>query len=444
MASKKNQPPTPGTLRASDVKAEPINWLWPAEGNLAEEEEDYRAGRIPDGMFTLLGGRPGRGKSMAAAYFAAYVSNLPGPRNGVLFSNMEDPVAQVQRPRLEAVGANLRNVHFFNFFLPKDDMGIEQSVEMLRTMIYGLGIKLILVDPIAAHLGVSIYNDQETRRVLSPLTAMLAETQTALIAVSHVNKHISKNADPQSAFGGSGGGLMGAARAAYAFDKDPSDESIRVMAHVKFNLGQEPQTSIAFEMEEETWLQTGLAESVTEKKDGSRVKRTIRTGKLVFLTDEHPADAKTILTGGDGEGEGVPAEKKAIAAEWLTGYLVGYKQQTNEWPAAKVVRDDANDQGISFATLRRAAKEVGVIKARKGFGPNSYIEWVLPEDHPAMAQLTLTAALPPEADGDESEPDPIDIDTLASLEAALEATPDEEPGDDGDTDDTDTDTEAAS
>lgn len=412
MASKANTPNHPATTRADAVKPEPIKWLWPIEGNLAEEEEDYRPGRIPAGMLTVIGGRPGRGKSMVTAFFTAEVSNRKAPeRNGVLFSNMEDPVAQVLRPRLESAGANLHNVHFFNFFLPKDDAGIERQVEMLRSMIRALNIGLIVADPVAAHMGVSLYNDQEVRRVLSPLTKMLAEEGCAMIAVAHVNKHISKNSDPQAAFGGSGGGLMGAARAAYAFDKDPQDETVRVMASVKFNLGPDPAGSIAFDMESEEWrLGTGKDEKV------------IRTGKLAFLHDTHPATAQEILTGkaegGDGE---VPAEKKAIAAEWITGYLVSYYVQQGEWPAAKVVREDAADEGISLMTLKRASQDIGVVKARKGFGPGSYIEWSLPADHPDVQQLNVTGVTAGLDAADAQQPGVTD---LSDLEAALADTPD--------------------
>lgn len=355
-----------GEQRADRVKAEAIDWLWPIEGNMAEDAEDYKPGRIPRGMLTVIAGRPGEGKSMSTAFLAALISNRSGERSGVMFSNMEDPVAQVLRPRLESAGAKLENIHFFNFSLPRDQDALASQIEMMEKMIYALNIGLIIADPIAAHLQGSLYNDQDVRRILSPLTKMLARTNTAMVAVAHTNKHVSKNAHPLSAIGGSGGGLVGAARAVFVFGKDPEDESIRVLAPVKFNLGPMGK-SIAFDMENEEWT-----------IGAGKKKSTIRTGKLVFLTDEHPAEAIDILAGKKGEGDGAPAEKKAIAAEWLTGLL-----SMGPMPA-KLVREEAADQGISWATLRRAAEEVGVKKPRKGFGPGSYIEWMLPDGHPAL------------------------------------------------------------
>lgn len=415
---------TPNTaIKAADVEPEAIEWLWPLEANLPEDDENHRAGKIPAGMLTTIDGRPGEGKSTLTAFLATEVSNRKAPyRNGVIFSNMEDPIAQVLRPRLEAAGANLQNVHFFNFFLGKRDEEIERTVEMLRSMIRALNVALIIADPIAAHLGVSLYNDQEVRRVLSPLTKMLAEEGVSLIAIAHANKHVSVKGDNDAleAVGGSGGGLVGASRAVYAFGRDPEDESIRVLAQQKCNIAAR-SAGVAFDMEDSEWV-VGSGDKAT----------VIRSGKLVFLSDEHKATPRAILAGKKGEGEGVPAEKKAIAAEWLTSYLVGYYGQAGEWPAAKVVRDDAADQGISFATLKRASAEVGVVKGRKGFGPGSYIEWILPDSHPAMQQLALPAMVAGDeaATEDGPEPEPIDFDTLAGLEQALAETPDlEEDGD---------------
>lgn len=396
-------------VSADTIEAKPVEWLWPAGSNLREDDDGFENGIIPRGMLTTIAGRPGEGKSMSTAFYAAYVSNLKGERSGVLFSNKEDPVHQVLRPRLEAAGANLANVHFFDFFIPKEDELILATIEMLEKMIYALNIGLIVADPIAAHIGCSLYNDQEVRRTLSPLAAMLARTGCAAICVAHVNKHTSKKAHPLSAIGGSGGGLVGASRSVFIFGKDPGDESIRVMAPAKFNLGPEPR-GVAFDMESEEWrLGTGKNEKI------------IRTGKLGLLSLEHPVTAQAILSGSDGDGDSDGGEKKAIASEWLTGYLAAGPM------AAATVRQDAADQGISFATLRRAADEVGVVKVRvytQGTGKKGvdHVDWELPAGHPALASgegiQTNIDGVVAQAEADAPT---ADDDTLASLEAALDA-----------------------
>lgn len=82
-----------GTVRAADVKPEPIEWLW----------ENY----VPKGMVTVVGGFPGVGKSTINYDLAARVS-----RQGdvVLVLTAEDHLAAVVRPRLDAAGADLNLV----------------------------------------------------------------------------------------------------------------------------------------------------------------------------------------------------------------------------------------------------------------------------------------------------------------------------------------------
>lgn len=425
MGTQKNHSANPGDdpVRASDVEAKAVKYLWPAEANLPEGHDEYIPGILPEGMLTTIAGRPGEGKSMTTAYLAAYVSNLKEERNGVLFSNMEDAVAQVLRPRLEAAGADLKNVHFFNFNLPKEPEALAGAIEMLERMILALNIRMIVADPIAAHLQSSLYNDQEVRRALSPLTKMLARTETTFVAVAHVNKHTSKKAHPLSAIGGSGGGLVGASRAVYVFGKDPEDEAVRVLAPAKFNLGVEP-SSVAFDMESEEWtLGSGTKTAI------------IRTGKLSLLSYAHPATASTILAGAaaDGEGDGTPAEKKAIAAEWLTGYLSQGQITVAD------VRKDAADQGISWMTLRRAAEELGVRRIRiytQGTGKRGvdHVEWALPDGLLKALGLPTSTDVQPFAtpSGEEAPVAASDDSVLAGLEAALAATDeeDEEGGED--------------
>jgi hypothetical protein len=45
---------------------------------------------------------------------------------------------------------------------------------------------------------------------------------------------------------------------------------------------------------------------------------------------------------------------------------------------AKQVKADANDAGLSWATVRRAKARMGIVVSREGFGPGSVIRWALP------------------------------------------------------------------
>src|SRR5262249_48163238 len=95
------------TRRAADVQRRAVRWLW--------------QNRIPRGMVTLLVGPPKVGKSVLTSDIVARVTrgtswpdgaaNPSGPSTALVV-NTEDLVAEVQRPRLEAAGADLERVVF--------------------------------------------------------------------------------------------------------------------------------------------------------------------------------------------------------------------------------------------------------------------------------------------------------------------------------------------
>jgi hypothetical protein len=86
------------SVTLADVRAEPVEWLWPE--------------RIPLGAITVLAGDPGLGKSSLSIDLAARLSRgvLGGKPGNVLMLTAEDPLAQVVRPRLEAAGADLDRI----------------------------------------------------------------------------------------------------------------------------------------------------------------------------------------------------------------------------------------------------------------------------------------------------------------------------------------------
>ena len=94
--SKKKAPTATKLIRAADVKPEKLDFLW--------------LDRIPKGTITLIGGRPGQGKSLFTTCLAAQVTKRGG---AVIMSNPEDQLASVKVPRLIAAEADPRLVHFW-------------------------------------------------------------------------------------------------------------------------------------------------------------------------------------------------------------------------------------------------------------------------------------------------------------------------------------------
>jgi hypothetical protein len=352
--------------RASQIKSGQVTWLW----------ED----RIPAGMFSLVAGRPGQGKSLFTAYLTAQVTRMGGV---VLFSNDEDDEEAVTRPRLQAAGADLTKVLFAKPMLPND-------LEELEKLIVDENIRLVILDPINAHFTVSLTSDQDARKAMSPLSKMLARTGCTVVGVDHMNKSASAKAHPLAAIRGSSGGVVGAARAAFLFGPSPdnyTDE--RILAPAKFNLGNS-KCAMAFEIEPVE----------IETDDGSLVE----IAKLTCLGEEPKITAADVVgfVPTEANVHGNPS-KRAAAAEWLTRYLsVGAAPMTD-------IREDAIQSGFSMATIRRAKDDIGVQVSRRDpddptkgkFGPGSVIYWELPMGHPALIELP------------DAEDDPDGIQTVA-------------------------------
>ena len=92
----------------SDVKAVPVRWLW----------YPY----IAIGKITLLQGDPGDGKSTMMMHLIAELSTGGATPDGqafgrphkIIYQCSEDGAADTIKPRLEACGADCRNIAFIN------------------------------------------------------------------------------------------------------------------------------------------------------------------------------------------------------------------------------------------------------------------------------------------------------------------------------------------
>lgn len=333
-ATRPNDPPT-----ADSIQRKRIDWLW--------------RNRFPKGMLSLIAGRPGQGKSLFAALLAAEVSK----KADVIFSNREDPLAQVVRPRLEAAGANLSRVHFFSPTLPDDLPALERQIKRTKA-------KLVILDPAASHLRPSMFNDQDVRTALAPAAEMAERQNCAILMISHTVKYVSPKAHPLTAIGGSGGGMTGAARAIFLFGVDPADTTQRALVPVKFNIGPKP-LGITFELDEIEFYD-------------SRDRIETVAGRLITVSDAENINPLSVLLDPDAaKVTGPGAEKREAAAEWLTNYLSLGPRPTND------VREDAIQYGMSWATLRRSSVDLEIEKYKEKTA-NGQWYWGLPLGHPAL------------------------------------------------------------
>lgn len=216
------------SISAAEIELKPIEWLWP--------------GRIPANAITVLAGDPGLGKSLLTVDLAAQLTRgLLAPRpSDVVMLTAEDSLAHVVRPRLEVANADIERVHFGS--IERD--GIQTSillpddVEDLAKLVCEKQAKLVVIDPLMAHLSGAIdsWKDQKVRQALSPLHRMAEQTGAAVLVVAHLNK--GQSTDPLQRLGGSIG-IPAAARSVLLLGRDPEDADgdRRVLAQAKSNVG---------------------------------------------------------------------------------------------------------------------------------------------------------------------------------------------------------------
>jgi hypothetical protein len=182
---------------ADRVTMKAITWLWHK--------------RFAIGKIGIIAGLPDEGKGQILCYIAARVTQGSGWPNGegsslqgnvVILSAEEDPSDSLV-PRLAAAGADLSRIRFLKMVRDRDErtnqprkrmFSLVSDLEKLRQKILEVGdVKVILIDPITAYLGVGAidsYRDTDVRAVLGPLKELAEELRAAIITVMHFNKKV--------------------------------------------------------------------------------------------------------------------------------------------------------------------------------------------------------------------------------------------------------------
>lgn len=241
-------------IRASDVKPEPLNPLWP--------------GRVYLGKLTTFAGNPGEGKSQVTVDMCARIStgadwpdgSGPAPHGHAIIIAAEDEPADTIIPRLMAAGADLDKIGILEPTIKpkKGDKGGTRMIDIGKdlTRIDRLirrrhpDTRVVILDTINSFLGgADNYRDTEVRNVLGPFKEWCERRKIAGIIVTHFRKD-----------GGNGGGgnamsrimgstaFAGLARSVWAFIPETSagePTGRNVMAVVKQNVTAK-QDALAF------------------------------------------------------------------------------------------------------------------------------------------------------------------------------------------------------
>ena len=344
-------------LRASDVKLEPIDWVW--QGYLAR------------GKPHILGGQPGTGKTTIAMGMAAIVTTggrwPDGTRcsagNVVVWSGEDDP-GDTLIPRLALSGADLSRVYFVSDIRDGNELRSfdpARDMEPLRRKLAEIGdVMLLIVDPVVSAIAGDSHKNSEVRRGLQPLVDMAASTRCALLGITHFSKG-TNGRDPVERLTGSlaFGALARVVMVAAKHQEEGEDgRTVRLFCRAKSNIGSD---NGGFEYDlHQAELKTHPGIFASCVLWGAEVQGEAR--ELLATAD---------ATGDDGEG-GTLADAKQFLVDLLADGAL----------PVKAIRADADGAGYSWATIRRAQKTLQIEAIKQGgrFGSiKQQWVWQLPE-----------------------------------------------------------------
>ncbi len=340
--------------RLADVRAEPIQWLWP--------------GRIPFGKITILEGDPGLGKSTLTVELAACVTTgrpLPNgaeiqPR-GVLFLSYEDTAADTIKPRLLAAGGDdTRAQVIVGVVRSGEEVGFPEfprDADALEYQIIRHGAKLVVIDPLTAALSAQLdfYKDTDVRRALSRLARVAERTGAAVVLVRHLTKKGSGNAITA---GAGSIGITGAARVVLVVSADATNPAHRILAVAKSNLAKKPES---------------LKFSLVQRGESSAIRWE---GTSPLTADELAVQRATDAT-----------DSKLLrdeATDFLAGFLADGPKPRRE------VLQAAQREKFSDRTIERARQSLRITSSRKAFG--GAVSWSLPDSESAVPPQNANSA----------------------------------------------------
>ncbi len=320
--------------RGDSITPEPINWLW--------------SGWLAAGKIHILGGQAGTGKTTLSLGLAAALTTggrwPDGSRaplgDAVIWSGEDDPTDTLV-PRLLAMGADMRRVHFVSgltedgkrrAFDPASDM------EALASTLRGLGtVRLLMVDPIVSAIAADSHKNAEVRRGLQPLADLAASLKVCLLGITHFSKG-TQGREPIDRITGSLA-FAAVARVVLVAAKD-AEHDRRIFCRAKSNIGPDDGGFVYDLRQDELAGYPGLYAS------------------QVLWGEAIEGSARDILNTAEAQSEEGAAASDA--QDWLRDFL------TKGPELQKDVKAAAEAHCLSWATVRRAKKALSVESRKIG------------------------------------------------------------------------------
>ncbi len=323
-------------LPCSKIQTSDIQWLWP--------------NRIPQGMFSLLVGDPGIGKSFLTCYMASVISsggNWPdgtaAPSGSVFLLCDEDDFGKVVVPRLISNGADITRIYCFNELLGQDTMfqiADSQHLRKLEKTIERIGdVRLIIFDPITSYLdGINANSNSEVRGALGGLVRLAQRKNVCMLGISHLNK----KADLDAMYRSLGSmGFVAQARSVWGVVKDKSDDTgeTKIFSPIKSNLSIKVR---------------GLSYQITD-------------ARLVWGTEPIEESIDQSL-------------RESPAMDEATDFLLEVLSPTGKQVEQKYIMEESKNRGIKEKTLQRAKKKLSIMSTPSSdqTGRKCWF-WILPE-----------------------------------------------------------------
>ncbi|MBN9787503.1 DNA primase [Pseudonocardia sp. TMWB2A] len=287
------------------------------------------------GAINLLEGDPNVGKTYLLCELAAAISSgraLPGqtkskPGN-VLFMSAEDDPETTLVKRLMRMDADLSRITFSKKFFRLE----EEALGWIERHIVEKQAALLILDPLLAYMqgGIDMNKANETRPFMARLAELAKATNVTVIAL----RHLTKGEKDKAIFRGLGSvDITAAARSAVLIGQHPENDELRVMVHIKHNLSERGPSQLYALV------------------DGDRDKRII---PRVAWQGECELGPEDFLK--SSEKVGRPDTEVKAAVEFLETALAKGERRIKD------VIADGEKRSHSARTVRRAAKQLGVVK----------------------------------------------------------------------------------
>jgi len=322
---------------AADEEIEDYDWVWP--------------GRFALKKIGLITGLPDEGKGVLLSDIIARVTRGTAwpcgegnaPIGNVILLTAEDDIKDTVVPRLIAAGADLKRVTILKMMREagKERMfSLVTDLPMLRQKAIEIGdVKMIVIDPIAAYLGigkVDSFRATDVRAVLGPLKEFVEEQRLFLLGVMHFNKkmdvtNLLLRVSDSLAY-------TAAARHVYGIVND-EDNKRKLFVKGKNNIAPREQQTLAFGF--------NAREVGTDKRTGNPISRPY------IVWEDQPVDITAT--------EALQALNDSKSPSALDDAKHFIEMLLSDGPVnSKDVREAAKENGISNRTLDRARKALGI------------------------------------------------------------------------------------